>query len=539
MSLDARVFVVVPEAAAYSHRRADPSAAIASTCASIPESVEHDVVDVASLGPRLRSIADSDRVRWLLFVAAGDVLSAKAVERCVLAAASTNADLVYGDATTRAGRRSDSVEQATSLHRPAWSPNLLTAQMYFRGLWLARADLVAEALALEEGLRGLHDLALRLGECCEAPVSVPLLLSELGDGPRPDDADLVAIDAHFGRVGMPARATPPASIGQSASFAPALVPTLVANSQDLPLVSLLMPTGGSHRVVRGEDLELISNAIASVVAQSSYPNYEIIVVLDSKSSEELGQRLARMSDRVRVVRDRRPFNYSAANNLGAENARGDVIVLLNDDTEVVSRDWLERIVAITRRDDVGAVGARLLYEDGRLQHGGVVSRHGGPDHLHHGHPGSTSGHLGRLSGLCELLAVTGACLAVRRDRWDAIGGMNEDLPINYNDVDLCLRLGDRGWRTVFDGATVLLHLETSTRSHGTERWEQTKLQEEWGRLLWDDPYDNPNLRTLGVSQVAPPPGLTLLRCLRNVAPGQVFRASRYGHPVAIDDVPSP
>ncbi len=526
--------------------------AVRRTVESLPAGCNLEVVPMAALDDRLRratgrtNAADGETESWLAFVAAGDVVEPTAIMRCSITATATGADLVYGDAV-----RSSAEHGREALHRPAWSPLLLTAQMYFRGLWFARADHVAEALATAEGVSSLHDLALRLGECCSAIVSIPRILCELDPGPRADDVDLAAIDAHFERVGMPARAVAPAAGGESASFEQCVFQQGVvqqgvsnpssqqADGSQLPLVSLLVPTGGSRRIVRGVDTELVSNAISSVVAQTSYPNYEIVVVIDSKSPDELGERLAALDDRVRVVRDTRSFNYSAANNLAAEHASGSVLVMLNDDTEVVTSDWLERIVTITRRDDVGALGARLLYEDGRLQHGGVISRHGGPDHIHHGHPGSTIGHLGRLGGLCEMLAVTGACLAVRRDHWDAIGGMNEALPINYNDVDLCLRLADLGWRTVFDGATTLLHLETSTRVHGTELWEQTKLQEDWGRLLWDDPYDNPNLRTLGVAQVAPPPGLTALRGVANEAPAQVFRSTPGGHPVAIDDVPAP
>ena len=478
------------------------------------------------------------RGAWLALVVEGDAVEPGALARVVAVAEDNpSAALIYGDAVVR--RTDGSLDP---LHRPAWSPELLRAQMYIAGLWLLRLD-VADAIVAEaddEPLTGLHDLALRAGERAESVVSVPLLLAELVERPgRPDCSDAGAVGRHLGRVGVPARA---ARLGEgglgegglserelgdgTVGFEPKL------NSR--PLVSIVVPTGGTVRRVRGHDLELVSNAVRSVVERSTYAEIEIVVVIDHKSPDELGERLASIDPRVVVVRDTRPFNFAATANLAVEHSTGSVVVLLNDDTEVVTPDWVERLVALTTPDDVGAVGVRLLYGDGRLQHGGVVARNGSADHLHHGYPGDAVGHHGLIASTANLLAVTGAVLAVRRDHWDAVGGMNERLPLNYNDVDLCLRLSSRGWRTVFDGQTVLTHLETSSRPQGSETWEHDVVRDEWGDVLSDDPFDNPNLRVTGVSQHPRPAAVTRLRGARGEAPDLVYVSRSAGLPKGRD-----
>lgn len=399
--------------------------------------------------------------------------------------------------------------------------------MYVAGLWLVRTELLRSLVAdaVDEPLLGLHDLALRAGERARSVLSVPCVLAEIADRPdRPDRNDVAAVDRHLSRLGVPARAVERS--GGDIGFEPELA--------DHPLVSIVVPTGGTVRRVRGEDVELVSNAVRSVVERSTYARIEIVVVIDHKSPDELGERLAAIDPRVVVVRDTRPFNFAATANLAVEHSTGSVVVLLNDDTEVVSENWIERLVALTAPDDVGAVGVRLLYGDGRLQHGGVVARNGSADHLHHGYPGDTVGHHRLIASTANLLAVTGAVLAVRRDRWDTVGGMNERLPLNYNDVDLCLRLSDRGWRTVFDGDTTLTHLETSSRPHGSETWEHDVIRDEWGDVLSDDPFDNPNLRVIGVSQKPPSVALSRLRSIRGEGPAVVYRSRRDGRPEARD-----
>ena len=154
---------------------------------------------------------------------------------------------------------------------------------------------------------------------------------------------------------------------------------------EFPLVSVIILTGGRRRTARGVDFVLVETAVASVVEQSSYPNYEIVVVLDRTSTDELAERLLDIGGgRVRIVRDSEPFSFSGANNLGVSHAFGDHLIFLNDDTEVITPDWIERFVLWMSIDGVGAVGCCLEYPDGRIQHGGVYSRRGEPSHRYAG-----------------------------------------------------------------------------------------------------------------------------------------------------------
>ena len=241
---------------------------------------------------------------------------------------------------------------------------------------------------------------------------------------------------------------------------------------------------------------------------------------------------------VFVVKDERPFNFAAACNLGVEASHGTVLVLLNDDTEVVTPDWIERLVAFVQLDHVGAVGVKLFYGDGRIQHAGVSTRDTGPDHLYHGYPGNDPGHGDWLRVPVDAFAATGACLAVTRQKWDAVGGMDERFPLNYNDIDLCLRLTERGWSTVVDNQTELLHLETSSRKAGSENWEVEGFRDRWRGWIRDDPYDNPNLVTIGLEQIPNPPALTALMEYRGLIdhPARLWRAgSGFDRDASVDE----
>jgi GT2 family glycosyltransferase len=208
-------------------------------------------------------------------------------------------------------------------------------------------------------------------------------------------------------------------------------------------------------------------------------------------------------DRVRVIRDERQFNYSAINNHAVEQTEGDVICLLNDDTEVIGGDWLTELVSHLLQPGVGAVGAKLYYDDGRIQHAGVVlGIHGVAGHSHRFFDRLSAGYFGRLQLAQNMSAVTAACMVVRREAWDQVGGLDEEnLAIAFNDVDFCLRLRDAGWRVVWSPYAELIHHESVSRGPdvvGPRVPEFVRefdyIQRRWGPLiLRNDPYYNPNL----------------------------------------------
>jgi GT2 family glycosyltransferase len=190
----------------------------------------------------------------------------------------------------------------------------------------------------------------------------------------------------------------------------------------------------------------------------------------------------------------RPFDFSAKINAGAVRSEGEHLLLLNDDIEVATPNWIERMVMYSGLTEIGAVGARLLLEDGRLQHGGVGFEGGLPGHPYYGWPGDAPGYANALKVARNQLAVTGACLMTRRELFDELGGLSSAFPINYNDVDYCLKLRATGRRTVYDPDLVMHHFESSSRSSDVAEWEKDLLLSRWASLTSPDPYSNPQLR---------------------------------------------
>jgi GT2 family glycosyltransferase len=181
-------------------------------------------------------------------------------------------------------------------------------------------------------------------------------------------------------------------------------------------------------------------------------------------------------------------------NLGAEHSSGEHLLLLNDDMEVLTPDWIERMVMYSGCAGIGAVGAQLRWEDERVQHAGVVLEKGLPGHVYRGVGGELSGYLQNVLVTQNYLAVTGACLMTPRDVFDAVGGLPVELPVNYNDIYYCLAVRGQGRRVVYDADTVLYHFESSSRDTKVNDWEKAVLRERWQSLVGADPYSNPNLR---------------------------------------------
>jgi GT2 family glycosyltransferase len=195
-----------------------------------------------------------------------------------------------------------------------------------------------------------------------------------------------------------------------------------------------------------------------------------------------------------------PFNYSKVHNRAIRQADGTIICLLNDDVTVVTPDWLEKLVSRVQLDGVAAAGALLLYPDNTIQHAGVIVGLGVANHPFRTFPKGSTGYFGRAMLEQDLSCVTAACMAVRRDVFDAVGGFNEELPIAFNDVDLCLRIREAGWRIIWTPSVEMIHHESVSvgRGDSPERRagfhaETEKMQALWGERLKRDPFYNPNL----------------------------------------------
>jgi O-antigen biosynthesis protein len=388
--------------------------------------------------------------------------------------------------------------------KPDWNPELFLGQNYINHLGCYRADLLRDIGGFREGFEGSqdYDLALRCVDRLrpEQVRHIPRILyhwrmvggslAAIPDAkPYAKEAARRAIADHCKRIGMPGEVGPCPENAESHRVIHAL-------PEPAPLASIIIPTR--------DRVGLLSRCVESIQARTDYRPFEILIV-DNGSVEEETFAFFREIERdqsIRVIPDSGPFNYSRLNNRASAQARGDILVFLNNDTEIDDAGWLREMVSHAARPENGAVGARLWYPDGTLQHGGVVLGLGGVaghafPHIPRGHPG----YFNRAMLQQNCSAVTGACLAVRKTVFEELGGFDEEnLGVSFNDIDFCLRATERGYRVVWTPYANLIHHESASRGHQRTTGEQAEfqravdyMQETWGTRLMHDPFYNPNL----------------------------------------------
>jgi GT2 family glycosyltransferase len=263
-----------------------------------------------------------------------------------------------------------------------------------------------------------------------------------------------------------------------------------------PLVSIIVPTRDA--------LPHLRCCLESLLEKTTYRRFEVLVIDNQSENPRTLAYLEKIArrPRVRVLHYGRPFNYSAINNFATRHARGEVLCMLNNDTEVLSPDWLDEMVGHLLQPGVGVAGAKLYYPDGHVQHGGVAVGPGGcADHLHLFIGRDDPGYCGRAMAAQDLLAVTGACLVTWRDLYLQVGGLNQRrLKVAFNDVDYCLRVREAGYRVVWTPHAELVHHESvsrgidrSWRRRMRARREVVTMRRRWGHLMRNDPFYNPNL----------------------------------------------
>ena len=445
-----------------------------------------------------------------------DTLASFALDACRAAIEEwPDADVLYSDED----KLDPSGRRESTFCKPVFSPDWLRCHMYLNHLGVYRRSLVESVGGFRPEFDGAqdHDLALRTTEQARRVVHVPRILYhwrqvETSTSIDPEskgwayDAGVRVVQAALDRQGIPAVATKRDDWLGIVHLEPALV--------DEPLVSIIVPTSGGSRIIIGERLRLIDRCLASIRDRTTYANHEVVVVVDGAAPGDLESQLRRNgADNVRFVRNQRPFNFSEACNLGRDHSKGEVLVFLNDDTEIVTPDWLERLVLFSCLDGVGAVGVKLVYSDGRLQHIGLVGRRG-MAHRRVGVAGDDIGPYGSFTVQTNVLAVTGACLAVRADRFDLVGGFSAVFPLAFNDIDLCMKLYREGLRTVLEPMVTIVHHESSSRNPAVTAAEFDSLFERWRYLLDDDPYDSPHMRyedMIAVEQAHPPASYLMLK----------------------------
>ena len=398
--------------------------------------------------------------------------------------------------------------------KPDWNPDLLLSQNYMCHFTMARTDLVRKAGGFRVGYEGSqdHDLFLRCIEHLSPDQigHIPKVLYhwravtgstalERGAKDYASAAGAKAVADHLSRIAPGATAEELAH-GHYRVRWPLPVPA--------PKVSIIVPTR--------DRLELLRTCVDSVLAKSTYPDFEILIVDNQSVEAETLSWLAQApaDPRVRVLRYDAPFNYSAINNWAASFAAGEVLCLLNNDIEVVTPDWLEVLVGHAVRPDVGAVGAMLFYPDATIQHAGVILGLGGvANHIYSGMPAGTAGHGARALVAQNMSAVTGACLVVRKSLYQQVGGLEEELQVAFNDIDFCLRLREAGYWNLWTPFAELVHHESASRGRDESEDKRARflrevayMERRWGACLNMDPAYSPNLSLddLGASLASPP-----------------------------------
>ncbi|HVX34055.1 MAG TPA: glycosyltransferase [Solirubrobacterales bacterium] len=394
--------------------------------------------------------------------------------------------------------------------KPDWSPERMRTQMYTCHLSVMRRALAEEVGGFDAEFEGSQDwdLVLRVTERARRVVHVPRVLyhwrtletSTAGGGeeakPWAFEAGTRAIQAHCDRTGVPA-------VAERDTEHPGvyrLQPRLTRE----PSVSIVIPTAGTVREVRYEPTVLVEHCVESILERSTYENYEIVIVVDRAVDDDVRARLSEHGSKVRLVEFDEPFNFSKKINRGAVHSEGEMLLLLNDDMEVVTPNWLERMAMYAGLPGVGAVGGRLIWEDGRLQHVGIAFENVGyPGHIYRGFAGEWHGYSNSVLVAQNYLAVTGACMMTPREDFERVGGLSTAFPVNYNDMDYCLKLVADGRRIVYDPDTILFHFESSSRATDVEDWEKDQLRGRWLSITTVDPFSNPHLK-YGIPRLSSP-----------------------------------
>lgn len=378
--------------------------------------------------------------------------------------------------------------------KPDWNPDLLRSRNYVGDLTVFRTSLVREAGGLRAGFEGDegHDLILRCSERV-LPRQIRHLPEILYHGcaaagaPASAVSDARAVIEHLQRIGSAAEV-------EVGDLPPGLCRVRWPLPQPAPRVSVIIPTR--------DRVDMLRRCVGSILARSSYPDFELVVVDNGSTDRDALEYLQALAghQRVRLLRYDAPFNFSAINNWAARQCTGPLLALVNNDVEVISHDWLEEMAGFAARMDVGAVGAMLYYPDDTIQHAGMLlGINGIAGHVYAGKPRGHHGYHGRALVAQNFSAVTGACLMVKRELFEAVGGFDDRLPVEFNDVDFCLRLGRQGYRNVWTPFAELYHHESASRA--LEDVSAIRMREEgmacmmrrWQGLLQDDPAYNPNL----------------------------------------------
>jgi O-antigen biosynthesis protein len=463
---------------------------------------------------------------YIAFLDHDDELAPDALYYVVLALQQHRYGLIYSDEDRIEEDEFGHLVHHTPFFKPAFDPDLLLAINYLCHLVVLRSDVIAAVGGLRPGFEGAQDHDLLLRAVSSLPphnvhhlsrvlyhwrVTPGSVSSTLELGEQIQQNILNAVQDHLRRLKLAAQAEPHNDpVGSARQFATRVRWGLPSPA---PKASIIVATR--------DRLDLLRPCITSVVdSMATYlGEYEILLVDNDSSDPGALEYLAALSaePQIRLIRFRGAFNYSAINNVGAREASGDVLIFLNNDTIVLTRDWCSELVANAMREDVGAVGARLLFADGTIQHAGVLlGVEGVAGHECVGDVPEFGGYFGRTHLLRSTAAVTGACLATRRSLFLSLdGGFDElNLKIAFNDVDYCMRVRKAGYRIVYNPFAVLYHFESKSRGRELTEAQQLRHRAEaaafytrWTPAEIIDPYYNRHFERFArpFERLRPPP----------------------------------
>ena len=434
-----------------------------------------------------------------------DILHPTALFEYMKVICEKGADYIYCDETTFSGQ---SLDHMITLHfKPDFAPDNLRANNYICHFSVFAKELVEKCGTFRPEFDGSqdHDMILRLTSEAKNIVHVPKILyywrSHAGSVASDINAKTYAIDAAKGAVAAHLTACGFSGFKIESSRAFETIFRIRYAIIGEPMISILIPNR--------DHVDDLRRCVESITDKTSYENYEIIVIENNSTTDEIQEYYDTLDKhpKVRVVKYEGAFNYSKVNNFGEGFAKGDYIVLLNNDTEVITRNWLEELLMYAQRSDVGAVGCMLYYPDYTIQHAGIVlglGAHRTAGHSHYKMAKENLGYMGRLCYAQNVSAVTGACMMVKRSLYEEVGGLSEDLAVALNDVDFCLKLRRKGLLNVFTPFAELFHYESASRgtdvtdaasSENAKRYEEecALFKGRWkAELDAGDPYFNPN-----------------------------------------------
>ena len=386
--------------------------------------------------------------------------------------------------------------------KPDWNPDLFLGQNFINHLSVYKLELIKKIGGLRVGYEGAQDwdLAFRVIEQIVDGkiVHIPKILYHWRATPGSTAKDITqkdyiakaqgkVLDEHFSRTGQSVKLE---------NILNAFWKIEYEIPKPSPLVSIIIPTRNQKMI--------LEKCIDSLTSLTDYEPYELLVVDNGSDEEETLQYLEKLKadPRITVLDYPWPFNYSAINNFAVKKARGAVLCLLNNDIEIINGDWLKIMVSLAVRPETGAIGAKLLYPDHRIQHAGVILGLGGvAGHAYLLKDENYIGQMGRALLMQNYSAVTAACMVVEKAKYEQVGGFNEnELKIAFNDIDFCIRLMQAGYRNVWTPEAKLIHHESVSRGFDDtpDKQERFKseinyMKETWGEILENDPAYNPNL----------------------------------------------